>query len=64
MKQSDQKHLVQNRNQYETALFGEMKRDQTPPSIDRKVIRGVWYKRKEHNDIDLKYEMKSTKLYH
>ena len=41
MKQSDQKHLVQNRNQYETALFGEMKRDQTPPSIDRKVIRGV-----------------------
>ena len=59
--QSDLRHLVQNQSHYETDLNVEMKRGWTcPPKADHKVMWDIWCKRKEHNEIDLKCEMKST----
>ena len=48
---------------FETDLYSEMKCGWTfPPKADHKAMWGIWCKRKEHSDIDLKYEMKSTKV--
>ena len=53
----------QNQSHYETDVNDKMKRGWTfLLRADHKVIWGIWYKRKEHTDIGLKCEMKSTKL--
>ena len=56
---------MQNQSLYETDLNSEIKGGWAfAPKVDHKVMWGISYKRKEHNDIDLKCKMKSTELYH
>ena len=54
---------MQNQNHYETDPNGKSKSGSTfMLKADHKVMWGILYQRKEHNDIDLKCEVKITKL--